>query len=51
MKVGSIVLLKTLGVVEGVMVGTWPSSGAGGRDPKTVRMIYSAVLCYTMLPA
>ena len=36
-EMGSTVLLKPLGSVVGVMVGTWPSSGAGGRDPNTVR--------------
>ena len=33
---GSIALLKSLGSVLGVMVGTWSSSGAGGRAPNTV---------------
>ena len=37
MKVGSIVLVKLVGIVKGVMVSTWPSIAAGGRNPNTVR--------------
>ena len=34
---GNIALLKPLGSVVGVMVGTWLSREAGGRDANTVR--------------